>query len=97
MEVELNKVKHGRKLFTLGLSDKYDSFDPNIVNILNQSNYVFTSEEKQALTLGLKFIFNPTKLCYTRFYTGFENLNYQLSKVQIRNCVPNALNCFKAI
>ena len=63
--------------------------------IFNQLDYVLTNEEKEALTLRLKFNFNPTKLCNTRFYSGFKNLNYQLSKVPVRNCIPDVLNCFK--
>ena len=70
---KITKVKQNknRKLFKLGLTHRYDSIDPNKV-IFNFSDRILSSEEKEALSFGLKFCFNPSKLCYFCFFTPFE-------------------------
>ena len=60
------KSTKNRKLFKLGLTHRYDNTDPNKV-ILNFFDRILPSEEKDDLSLDLKFCFDPSKLCYIRF------------------------------
>ena len=62
-----------RKLFRLGLESEYEKLDPDKL-IFNLSSRVLTSEEKDALSLGLKFAFPTKKLNFYHYFLPFERL-----------------------
>ena len=89
------KETHNRKLFNLGLTQRYEKIDPDKV-IYNFSDYVLTSEQKNALYLGLKFNFNPSNICYARYFSGFKQLLYKLNGFSIRLLDSDSPQCFKS-
>ena len=89
------KEKHGRKLFSLGLRRNYSKLPVDKV-IFNLSSKKLSTEQKEALSLGLDFAFDPTKICYKRFFAAFEKVKYKLSQLEILNRHPDSVNCFTA-
>ena len=71
---------HNRKLHNLGLRFSYKSLSPDDV-IFNLTNKVLSDDQKNALSLGLKFCFNPMKLDCTRYFLAFESLFRKLGVV----------------
>ena len=84
------KSTHQKKLFNLGLRRKYDSLSPDKI-IFNLSDKVLTIEQKEALSLGLNFCFQPKKIDYARYFLSFEKLFSSLSSNSIKECIPNSL------
>ena len=74
------KEKQDRKLFRLGLKYKYESLDPNSA-IFNFSNKVLTPFQKEVLSNGLKFCFNPGEIKYVTIFLHLRNYinNYLLT------------------
>ena len=96
-EKKINRIKdkQDHKLFNLGLTHRYDDIDPNKV-IFNYSDKVLTRDQKEALSMGLKFCFLPSKLKYSTFFASFEQLLFKLSKHDIYEIFPDALNSFNS-
>ena len=66
--------KHSKKLFALGLEYQHKLLGPEDV-IFNFSKHKLSEPEKDALSLGLKYCFNPIKLDYVDFFLSFEKLS----------------------
>ena len=95
--LQISKIKliHNKKLFKLGLKKRYDSIPPDQI-IFNLSSKILTPLQEEALSLGLKFCFNPLKLNYAQYFSAFENLYKTLSFENIRNCIPNSVDYVKS-
>ena len=94
-EIEKVKSTHDRKLFKLGLKKRYDDIPFNKI-IFNLSTKKLSPVQEEALSLGLKFCFNPLKINHTSYFRSFENLFKTLSSETIFNCVPNSLDYVKS-
>jgi len=82
---------HTRKLFNLGLDHRYESLKPDDV-IFNHSSHKLSEPEKEALSHGLKYSFNPTKINYTRHFLAFEKIFKTLSENSIYKRSVDSLN-----
>ena len=60
-----------RKLFNLRLSQRFENLSHDDV-IFNKSDKILSPLQKEALSLGLKFAFNLTKLDYNRFFCPWK-------------------------
>ena len=91
-DLRISKVQqvHNRKLFKLGLSEKYQTLPPSKV-VFNLSSSTITPQQEEALSLGLKFCFHPLKINYSRYFASFEKLYKTLSSEKIQECMPNSL------
>jgi len=86
---------HNRKLHNLGLRFSYKSLSPDDV-IFNLTKKVLSDDQKNALSLGLKFCFNSMKLDYTRYFLAFENLFRKLDSCKILQVFPDSKTYFKS-
>ena len=93
-KIENIKSKMQRKLFNLGLSCKYEKLPIDKI-IINISFYTLIDIQKEALSLGLKFRFNPIKIDYTGYFLSFEKLVRMLVAENIFQCIPNSLDYVK--
>ena len=73
------RKKHSRKLFAFGFEYQHKLLGPEDV-IFNFSKHKLSEPEKDALSLGLKYCFNPFKLNYVDFFVLFEKLSQKLSQ-----------------
>ena len=89
------KVKHNRKLFSLGLTVNYGKLLPDKV-IYNLSSKILSSEHKEGLSLGLKFHFAPLKIDYYRYFSSFKVLLKKLTTRTISNDTPDSFILFKS-
>ena len=85
---------HHKKLIDLGLPYQASKLSPEDV-IYNLSNTTLTPNQKTALSLGLDFCFNPTKLNYNSYFLGMENLYKNLNQCGIYHAAPDAPNLFR--
>ena len=70
------------KLIRLGFDQEYDSLDPNKL-IFNLSSKVLSTEQKDALSLGLKFAFPLNKLSFYNYFLPFERLSRSLKNYDV--------------
>jgi len=82
---------HTRKLFNLGLNHRFESLKPDEI-IFNHSSHNLSESEKEALSRGLKYSFNPVKINYTRHFLAFEKIFRTLSENSIYNRTVDSLN-----
>ena len=87
--------KQNRKLQKLGLTVEYRKIPADKL-IINLSNEVLSNEQKNALCLGLKFCFNPSRLNYTRYFAAFEFLHNKFLTKKIYEIFPDASNYFSS-
>ena len=73
------RKKHSKKLFAFGFEYQHKLLGPEDV-IFNFSKHKLSEPEKDALSLGLKYCFNPIKLDYVDFFLSFEKLSRKLSQ-----------------
>ena len=86
---------HDRKLHSLGLSQRFQSLPVESI-IFNKSHKILTAAHYEALSLGLKFCFNPIKLNYVKYFSAFEALYRRLSTCKLYASMPDALNFIRA-
>ena len=89
-KIQKAKRIHNRKLFKLGLIEKYEILPPHKV-VFNMSSSSISPLQEEALSLGLKFCFHPFKINYSQYFTSFEKLYKMLSSDKIQDCLPNSL------
>ena len=70
---KLGKVRdvHNKKLHNLGLENRYEYHDPDIV-IFNYFSYKLSDLEKRLLAKGWNYALPPMKLNYGNYMTPFE-------------------------
>ena len=86
---------HARKLHRLGLRNSFEKLEPDKV-IFNYSSRTLSPIEKDALSLGLKFSFNPLKLDYIRHFVAFEKIFSSLKSNPIYRGNIDSLNCLRS-
>ena len=94
-KVDTIKRTHERKLFNLGLRFQFDPLDPNKL-ILNLSNRILTSTQKEALSLGPKFAFFPTQINYNNFFMAVEKLYNQITECDMYQRTQDSVNIFRS-
>ena len=83
--------RHSRKLHRLGLENNFAKLEADKV-IFNFSSHPLSLIEKDALSLGLKFCFNPMKLDYVNHFVAFEKLFLSLKSNPIYGGNIDSLN-----
>ena len=82
---------HEKKLFDLGLPEKFSVINPDKI-ITNVSSRILTTDEKFALHFGLEFCLPVNKPNFTRYFLAFEKLYKFLSSLNPYNLDCNDFN-----
>ena len=92
----LQKIQktHEKKLRNLGLPYTYSNLTAKEV-IFNLSTYKLSSEQEDALSLGLDFCFAPKSLNYNAYFLSMEKLYKRLSSCGIYTGSRDTANLFR--